>query len=64
MVVIAEQASGSLRRSSPYHRGDYQPGDALPSESQLRTTYDVFEVVDSVFPSDRHAFIDEFDLPA
>jgi GntR family transcriptional regulator len=31
------------------HRGDYGPGDALPSETQLRTTYDVSR------PTVRHA---------
>lgn len=42
-----QQIADELRAA--IHRGDYGPGDALPSESQLRTTYDVSR------PTVRHA---------
>lgn len=42
-----QQIADELRAA--IHRGDYQPGEPLPSESQLRTTYDVSR------PTVRHA---------
>lgn len=42
-----QQIADELRAA--IHRGDYRPGDPLPSESQLRGTYDVSR------PTVRHA---------
>lgn len=58
----------TARAPTPEEASTLRISAALPVLRVLYTAYDphgvVIEVVDSVFPSDRHAFIDEFDLPA